>query len=409
MSKKGKIIFILAALLIIIAIVVGVVLGLRKISTTPNIQTSFPVASSSQNANVGNGSTEDVQSQVHGLTDSSDSFSPDLKRLTLLTKNPVVTYWVASLQVLGEQIASSSPLQSAVFYMNSDGDIVRIHDDGKEAVVSHLGEAPLHITQSASGARIIVEFTSGSFALFDVSRGAFEFLPQGTASAVFSVDGNKLAYLVADSSGKQELFIRDLTSTKKIITKVFSLSLSDMKLAWPMGSRIYLFPPQSANFSGEIWYFDTTAKTMNLFVSGLGVGALFSHVNSSSLIFHNEDKSSISASFQDIKTGSSTPFSASTWLSKCSFSFDAADVVCAIPQTRNKMVGVELPDDYNSMALFTNDSLQLFSSTKGYAAQDILVTTQAQFDAKDIRTRAQQVFFVDRLTDGLYMFDMRGL
>lgn len=411
MSKKGKIIFVLATLFIIIAIAVGVIFGLRNISTTPNIQnSSFPLASSSQGVVDGNSiENTTTSSQVHGLTDDTESLPADLKRLTLLTKNPVMAYWIATSSVVGEVIASSSPLQSVVFYMNAEGDIIRIHADGRESIVSHLGESPLHIIQSVSGSRVVVEFTSGSFALFDVSRGAFEFLPQGTVSAVFSPDGNTLAYLMAQSSGKQELFIRDMTSLQKTTTKLFSLSLNDIKLAWPVDTRIYLLPLQSGSVVGEIWYFDIRTKTMNLFISKVGIGALFSTISPSALIFYNENTSSIRAYIQNITKESSIPLAASTLLSKCTFSLDAVEILCATPQIQSKTSGVQLPDDYNAMSIFTNDSLQRFSAAHNYKAQDILTTTQAPFDAKDVRSRGRQMFFIDRLTDGLYMFDMRGL
>ncbi len=410
MSKKGKIIFIVAALLIIGAIVVGVILGLRKIPTVSNeAPSSFPTSSSQTQTSGANGNTSTTSSQVQTLNTSGESSSPELKRLTLLTKGPAMGYWIVSPQILGESTSSASVLQSAVFYMGSNGDVIRIQPDGKEVIVSHFGEAPLRVIQSASGARVVVEFASGSFALYDVSRSAFEFLPQGTVSAAFSPDGTMLAYLTPNASGKQELFIRDLTTTKKTITKTLSLFIDDVKLSWPTATRIYLIPPQASNFIGDVWYFDIGTKTVSLFTSGTGIGALFSSVSSTALIFHNENNSSIAAYIKNTKTGSSTPLTLSTLLSKCAFLFDNSDVVCAIPQVKSKTTRVQLPDDYNTMALFTSDSLLLLSAAKGYASHDIFTSLQAPFDAKDIRARAQQVFFIDRLTDALYLFDMRGL
>ncbi len=409
MSKKGKIIFIVAALLIIGAIVAGVLLGLRKIPTVPGGKSgNLPIASSSQLDVQNVASTTSPQlSSLSG--EGSADLPSDLKRLTILTKNPVSAYWIASRSALNEQIASSSLLQSIVFYMNEKGDIMRIHNDGTESVISHLGEAPLSITQSASGAKVVVKFISGSFALFDVMRGAFEFLPQGTISTAFSPDETKLAYLVTSTSGKQELFVRDLVLAKKNITKLLSLSMNDMQITWPVGTRIYFYPPQSANVVGEIWYFDLTSKTMGLFLSGSGVGALFSGTSSVMVEFRNEGIFSIVANVKNLKTGLVSPLNVSTLLSKCSFSFDAPDLLCAVPQVWSKMSGVQVPDDYNMMSVFTNDQLYRFSGANRYHKQDLLITTQAPFDVKDIISRSQQLFFVDRLTDMLYMFDMRGL
>ena len=410
MSKKGKIIFIVAALLIIGAIVAGVILGLRKMpTTTPSVKpATLPMASSSQPDAQNITSTETTQVPVLN-GEVPDNFPTDLKRLTILTKNPVSAYWIASRGVLNEQIASSSPLQSIVFYMNEKGDIMRIHDDGTESVVSHLGEAPLSITQSVSGAKVVVKFISGSFALFDVVRGAFEFLPQGTISAAFSPDETKLAYLVANTSGKQELFVRDLTSAKKNITKLLSLSMNDMQIVWPVGTRIYFYPPQSVNVVGEIWYFDTITKTMGLFYSGSGIGALFSEISPLAVIFRNDGPFSINANINNIKTGETNSLGVLTLLSKCTFSLDTSDLLCAVPQIWNKMSNVQIPDDYNMMSLFTNDQLYRFSGSNAYHMQTLLSTTQAPFDAKNIISQSNQLFFVDRLTGMLYMFDMRGL
>jgi len=407
MSKKAKIIFIIAIILIIAAIIVGVVLGYRKISTTPEGSGgTFPIATSSSSTNVG-GSGQNVQNEPGSGTVTN--ISSNLSHLTQLTKGPVVDYWVVSSTVLGEQIASSSLLQSAVFYVNNSGDVVRVRQTGSEEVYFSFGLTSLRALQSSSGLYVVIQLQSGKFTLLDMSRRTFEFLPDKTVSAAFSPDGKKLAYLASDVSGKQSLFIRDLTSLKKATTKVLSLSINDVSLAWPVGNRIYFMPPQSADFVGEIWYFDTQAKLIKQFASGAGVGAVFSQATSSALVFYNTGSVSISAQIKNTKTGTSNSLPISTLLSKCAFSFDSADAVCAAPQVKSNDSTIQLPDDYNSMNVFTNDYLYFLSSKRGYTPQNILDTIQVPFDAKDLKIRSDQVFFVNRLDDSLYMFDMKGL
>jgi hypothetical protein len=407
MSKKAKIIFIIAIILIIAAIIIGVILGYRKISTTPGGSGgTFPIATSSSSTNVG-GSGQNVQNEPGSGTVTN--ISSNLSHLTQLTKGPVIDYWITSSTVLGGQMASSSLLQSDVFYLKDNGDVVRIKSVGSEMVKSSFGQAPLRIIQSVTGLDVIIEFTSHSYALFNVSRNAFEWLPDKTVSAAFSPDGKKLAYLASDVSGKQSLFIRDLTSLKKATTKVLSLSINDVSLAWPVGNRIYFMPPQSADFVGEIWYFDTQAKLIKQFASGAGVGAVFSQATSSALVFYNTGSVSISAQIKNTKTGTSNSLPISTLLSKCAFSFDSADAVCAAPQVKTNDSTIQLPDYYNSMKVFTNDYLYFLSSKRGYTPQNILDTIQVPFDAKDLKIRSDQIFFVNRLDDSLYMFDMRGL
>ena len=408
MSKKGKIIFIVAIILIIAAIIIGVILGFRKIPTVPSGgQTgTFPVASSTAGGSEqGSGSVLLPSGEVGGGMNTEPS---NLNRLTQLTKGPVVDYFIVSSTLLQEAATSSSLLRSAVFYLNQTGDIIRVSDAGKEEAYFSFGLPPLKLIQSPSGLYEAITLQSKRIALFNTPRRAFELLPEGVLSAAFSPDGNKLAYLQAEPSGKQSLYIRDLTSLKKTATKVFSLFIDDVSLAWPMGNNIYLLPPQSANSVGEIWYFDTAQKTLNKFTSGSGVGMIFSYRASAALLFRNTGNSAVSISFIDTKTGTSTSLGFSTLASKCVFSFDAGDVLCAAPQVKSRDTVSALPDDYNDMYIFTNDYLYELPADIGYQPRTLLNTTQVPFDAKDLRSRAQQVFFVNRLDDSLYVFDYKN-
>ncbi len=408
MSKKGKIIFIVAIIFILAAVVIGVTFGLRKIQTIPQVTLpgSFPVASSSVGGDVsGSGGAILPSGETSGEIEAEPS---DLNRLIQLTKGPVIDYWIASTTVLGKSSTTTpSLLRSTVFYLTPGGDIVQVYDAGKEDTYFSFGLSPLKLIQSPSGQYIAITLQTKRIALFDVTRRAFELLPEGVVSATFSSDGNKLAYLQADSSGKQSLYIRDLTSLKKTITKVFSLFIDDVSLSWPAGNNIYLIPPQSADAVGEIWYFNTAQKTLNQFVSGSGVGMVVSQQAPYALLFKNTSNNNIATSLVNIKTGISTSLGVDTLASKCVFSFDSADALCAAPQVKSRNIVSQLPDDYNNMSLFTNDYLYRLSADVGYQAQTLLGTTQVPFDAKDLRSRAQQVFFVNRLDDSLYVFDYK--
>lgn len=402
MSRNKKILILISALLLLLAIGVGIYFGLQQLSQKAGNQTGGVFPTSPSSSTVGGG--EGAVSSAIPIEEEPTYVDPNLVRLTQLTKGPVVDYFVVNPAVLGESVASSSLPQSAVFYLKESGDVIRIHGAGNEDLYFSFGLTPLRVIQSPNGSFVIIRLLSGRFALLDVAKRAFELLPEETVSATFSPDGKKLAYLAGDSSGRENLFTRNLLSTKRETTKLFSLFIEDVSLMWPAGSRIYLVPPESFHAFQTIWYFDMDSKTMGSFVGGSGVGVIFSSVTSSAMVFQNANNITINARIVNTKTGAELPLSISTLRSKCSFAFDSADIVCAAPQTISKTNGITLPDDYNAFAVFTNDYLYQLSASQGYIPQALLSSTQVPFDATRVRAMNNELFFVNRLDDSLYEF-----
>lgn len=403
MSRNKKILILISALLLLLAIGVGIYFGLQQLSQKAGNQTGgvFPTSPSSSTVGGGEGA---VPSATPTEGEEPAYVDPNLVRLTQLTKGPVVDYFVVDPAVLGESAASSSLPQSAVFYLKENGDVIRVHSAGNEYLYFSFGLKPLRAIQSPNGPFVVIRLLSGRFALLDVARRAFELLPEETASATLSSDGKKLAYLVGDSSGRKSLFTRNLLSTKRETTKLFSLFIEDVSLIWPAGSRIYLVPPESFHAFQTIWYFDMDSKTMGSFVGGSGVGVIFSSVTSNAMVFQNTNNITINARIVNTKTGTELPLPISTLRSKCSFAFDSADILCAAPQTISKTNGITLPDDYNAFAVFTNDYLYQLSASQGYASRALLSSTQVPFDATHVRAMNNELFFVNRLDDSLYEF-----
>lgn len=401
MSRKNKIFIFISIVLLLIAIGVGIYFGLQRLSQKTGVPTGgvFPTSPSGQQL----GQERDVTTPPGQAETDGQYTDPNLIRLTQLTKGPVVDYFVVSPVVLGEQIASSS-VQSAIFYIKENGDVVRVYEAGREETYFSFGLTPLYSSQSPTGSFVVIKLLSGKFAFLDVAKRVFELLPEGTVSATFSADEKKLAYLVADLSGRQSLFVKNIATAKRETTKVFSLFIDDVSLAWPVGNRIYLLPPESFQAFQTVWYFDMISKTVGSFANGSGVGALFSPVSSHALVFQNKNNTTITARITDTKADTNKTLSLSTLRSKCAFASDSADAVCAVPQIISKTNGVVLPDDYNILAAFTNDYLYLLPAENMYAPRALLSVTSVPFDASNVRARSNQLFFINRLDDSLYVF-----
>ncbi len=401
MSKNKKIVILIGLLLLLVAVGLGIYFGLMQLSEKVNTQTGGTLPTSPS----GLGTGEQIIPGAGSLGEDPAYTDPDLTRLTQLTKGPVVDYFIVDPFILGEATTTPSSLQSAVFYLKENGDVVRVLSTGEENVYFSFGLTPLRLTQSPSGSFVLIQLLSGRFALLNVSKRVFEFLPEGTISATFSSDEKKLAYLLTDLSGKQSLFTRNLLSTKQETTKLFSLFVNDVSLVWPVGNRVYLLPPESFSAFQTIWYFDTISKTMGSFAGGNGIGAIFSPTTPNAIVFQNSNAITIDARVVNIKLDTDFPVSISTLRSKCAFVFDSDDVVCAAPRSISKTDSIVLPDDYNALAVFTNDYLYKLPATEKYSPQTIFSSTQASFDAIRLRARGEELFFVNRLDDSLYRFD----
>ncbi len=395
---------IIIVVIIAVAVAVGVYLGYQKsksvISLTGSTQQgALPIGTSNGEAagSTNQGGAASAENISSTSTEEAGYFQDQKQRLSILTTQPVMGYWMTV-----PKIASTTP---QIFYLDQKGEVVEIDQTGKENVVSNsnLG-IPVRSLQNIDGSKVIVLFDSGILAIFDTASKVWQSLDSSISSFVFSPDGKSIAY-VKPNGARNSIYTQNISTTKKNLTLVATLNIQDFSIAWPSVSTIILVPKPANQFYGQAWYLNLKNNTLNSLGFGNGLDYVFSQKANYGIQFISTDRSKISVSIinDSGKKLADMPFSSIA--AKCSFAQDAIAAYCAIPVSYTGGA-VTLPDDYLKKATFSNDSIYKIDLSSSQLTK-IVDSGTALIDATDIRAASSTLLFVNRLDGMLYRFNMQ--
>ncbi|MCX7616162.1 MAG: hypothetical protein N2Z68_02110 [Patescibacteria group bacterium] len=413
-TKRRKKIFIF--FLIIIAVGAGVFLALEKPSSylsnlVKEEKSSLPIQEEKSLRGGFNGSKEVKEEETGGENiEPAFLFEEKQKRnFVTLTNVPVSGFWVASQPK--EEGSQNQLLLSDIFYLNEKGEIFKLKEPNQaESIASSSFGRPLRVIQNNQGDRVAVQFDSGTVALFDVKAKSWQELGGKEITDIsFSPDGKKVAFLkeeIKESDVKTSIFIKDLSSSKQPLTLVASLKIVDFNLLWPENNSLFLLPKPSYFFRGQAWKVDLKSKTITWLTAGNGYSLLFSSLANLGLQFTSaEKKSEMSVTVVDSNLKKLADLSFSTFKEKCAFSSSEKEVAyCAVPYFANKTSDLTLPDDFYKKGVYFKDRIYKID-LKNSVVESIFNLEDVSLDAIYLKEKNQQLFFINRYDDKLYLYD----
>ena len=372
-----KIIIIISVILGIVAMGLGVYFAWKKTKTilTPPGIGQQPTASNQQSTT---GEQQPAAAQ----------------KLKILSDQPIFDYWIYSTS--SEQ----------VFYVNQEGKIFKIKEDGNdEAITSEPIENLQTIKSSSDGKRVFIksgDLVSPKFTIFNSETKIFELLPENITAAAFSPDAKKIAYLETKAI-QSDLIIKDLVNLKQKPSWIISISQKDFDLDWISAEKIVLVPKSSAFYQASAWVIDTKKKT----VSPLGA-----EVNGLMIKWSSNGKIGLQFSSQSegregrlnlineqglVQAG----LDFITLPDKCLIS--DPKIYCAIPTSiPAKTV---LPDDYLKRAVYFRDALYQIDISQN-SLSGIFTETEPAIDAARLNLLDNKLLFINRYDSRLYSLEI---
>jgi len=389
--RRFIVIFLIIAF--IVAIAIGVYLGYqksKKVISPVGPGGNLPVGPTGQREGAGEQKGE-VGSNVQ-----ESYVQEQKKKLSILTTEPVVDYWVT--------VPKSTSTPSQIFYLNQKGEVVEVIEPGKGNVVakSNFG-VPVRSLQNIDGSKVIVLFDSGSLAVFDTASKVWQQLDSSILSFDFSPDGKSIVYIKPNGS-QNSIYIQNLSLTKKNLTLVSTLNIQDFLVFWPSANVIVIVSKPAYKFYGQAWYFDLKKGTLNSLGIGKALEYVFSKKSNYGLEFSSAQADKVNVSVIDYSGKKLADLPFSTLASKCSFAYDDNSSYCAIPFIYTGQIFV-LPDDYFKKAVFTNDAIYKIDF-KSYELNEIMTSKAASIDVSKLKAARSMLLFVNRFDGLLYKFDM---
>jgi len=402
MNTQSKKIFVVVGIVVVlVAIGVGVYVGLQRSQQVLSPGSGgFPVVggSGSGKGSVvgGEGSIAEYREDDEGIIEATQL---QKERLSQMSEGDAMFLWASS------QSGTSTP---ALWYLNQDGEVVRVLAQGEEQVVttSSFG-VPSYLVQNKDGSFVAVAFEGGTWALFDTQEKAWEELPQNIVSVAFSPSGTQLAFLEKGDK-KTSLYTFTLGTSKKALIKIATLAVEDVFLQWPIAERIYLTPRSLSGIRSTVWYFDLNKKTLNTSFSGIGIDLLWLSDGAHGLFFSYPTPQTIDLSFvgENGEILGSLPLL--TVSSKCGISLSATSTFfCAIPYQYTSSFSVVFPDDFLMRKVFTKDRIYQ-GRFDGSLVQivPVLNITSLAIDAASLVEMNGHLFFINRLDKKAYRLQL---
>jgi len=382
-----------------------------------------------------------------GLPTTTGSSTPGtsgqmtVQNFGVLSQDPVGDYFVDA--------------QNNITAIEPTGAIITISNGQSAVVNSSTIDSIISAGFSYDGKKIVVSYGDPSnpqAAVFDTATNAWTALPQGMLSPQWSPINNYLiAYLASTSSGKLTLATLNAANLKAAPSVLLTLNADDLTLQWPTKNDFILADKPTSENAGSVWTFDSSAGTLTpLIYEVSGAEGIWSH-NAAipyGLAFFNSVSGQGNTLQLQAFTGSlaTQPLSFLTLPSKCAFDTELMPIAtstatssvsaatsaatstpsstakakkiaaiqpaaptstpylalyCGIPRSSSGFSSAKLPDDYETMALFTSDDIYKINTATG--AEQILWNDATQnMDVSDVKFFNDALFFINRYDQKLY-------
>ncbi len=317
----------------------------------------------------------------------------------------------------GSLAGLSSPTLPEIiaYFVRPDGAIVSVGKDGKISLTTQ-SSSTLLTTQtidgiasaefSADGKKILLKISgtdslSPNWRVYDVSKNSWRTLTIETTQAVFSPQNESIAYFSRKLSGVTLTTLDLSRDTSKPVTFLF-LAAEGLSLTWTDPDTIVIGETPSGNVTGSLWSFSMkTRRLSQITAEGSGM-SIRSYPGGHKLLFKADNGGSLSLLQKDFSVEQSFAFL--TLPSKCAFYMAASSsevIVCGIPQDTAAFRSATLPDDYETQASMTSDSLVYLSINDGVIHR-VSVNDAIHVDISEVRVVGNDAYFINRWDDKLY-------
>jgi hypothetical protein len=420
-------IYIIIGIIIVAVIAVLILLFIKNRSaatsttgTLPNGTTtgSLPVtgtqgtgASNSTTTQSGAGTTGTTGVGGTGTSGSSTTGTNGqtvVQNFGVLSNDPILDYFV-------------SP-QNTITAIEPTGSIVTIAGGQSTTINSSSINDIISAKFSYDGKEIVVSFGNPSApqtSIFNITTQTWTALPQGLQSPVWAPTTDQIAYFSTTSNGELALSTINAANLKKGASTLLTLHAADLDLQWPSQNELIIADKPTSQNAGSIWAFNIPAATLTALDYEIpGAESIWSNdpTTSYGLVFYNgAGGESNLLQLQSLSgTATTQQLSFITLPSKCVFNNEMTPtsttettssaylaLYCGIPRSSSGFSSAQLPDDYETMALFTSDDIYKINTATGDT--QVLWNDQTQnMDVSDMKFFGNALFFVNRYDQKLY-------
>jgi hypothetical protein len=430
--------YIIIGIIVAAAIVILVLFLIKNNAAAPTISPSGTNSGSlpavgTQGSN-GSGATSSVAalglSPIASGTSASANGQTAVSNFGVLSQSPILDYFIDA--------------KNDITAIQPSGAVIAIANGQTTTVSSSTIDGIISASFSYDGKKVLVSFGDPSnpqMDVFDVAANTWMTFPKGIFSPQWSpVNNYQIAYLAVPSAGRLALATINAANIKIAPTTLLTLNANDLTLQWPTASEFILSDKPTSQNAGSVWVYNSSAGTLNPLIYEVpGAEGIWSH-NAAipyGLTFFNNPSGQGGNTLQlQAFSGNlpTQPLAFSTLPSKCAFNTELMPVAtstagaaasttassttktsaktaptatpylalyCGIPRSSSGFSSAHLPDDYNTMALFTSDDIYKINTATG--AEQVLWSDVTQnMDVSDVKFFNNALFFVNRYDQKLY-------
>jgi hypothetical protein len=428
--------YIIIGIIIAAAIVILVLFLIKNNAASPTITTSgttggaLPVVGT-QGSNGSGASSSVATLGLSAATSSAASAGGQItvQNFGVLSQSPVLNYFVDAKN----NITAIEPTGAVITIIN--GQTAPVNSSTIAGIIS--------ASFSYDGKKIVVSYGNPSnpqTGIYNVATNAWTALPQELLSPRWSpVNNYQIAYLAAPSAGKLALTTINAANLKTAPTILLTLNANDLTLEWPTASEFILSDKPTSQDAGSVWAYNSSAGILNPLIyevpgaegiwsrnaaipygltffnnqSGQGnmlqLQAFSGNLPTQSLAFStlpskcvfNTELMPVATSIAGAATSTTASSSAKTSTKAAATSTPYLALYCGIPRSSSGFSSAHLPDDYNTMALFTSDDVYKINTATG--AEQVLWSDATQnMDVSDVKFFNNALFFINRYDQKLY-------
>jgi hypothetical protein len=433
--------YIIIGIIVAAAIVILVLFLIKNNTASPTITTSGTTTGSlptvGTQGNGGSGASSSVAalglSPIASGTSASTSSQTVVQNFGVLSQSPVLDYFIDA--------------QNNITAVQPTGAIITIKNGQTTTVSSSTLDSIISGSFSYDGKKVVVSYgdpLNPQAGVYDVAANAWTALPKGMLSPQWSpINNYQIAYLAVPSAGKLALATINAGNLKAGPTTLLTLNANDLTLQWPTAGEFILSDKPTSQNAGSVWAYNSSAGTLNPLIYEVpgaeGIWSRNAAIPYGLTFFNNPSGQGANTLQLQAFSGSlpTQPLALSTMPSKCVFNTELMPVAtstaastgvstsasstaktvvvsktaptstpylalyCGIPRSSSGFSSAHLPDDYNTMALFTSDDIYKINTATG--AEQVLWSDATQnVDVSDVKFFNHALFFVNRYDQKLY-------
>ena len=308
----------------------------------------------------------------------------------VLVSRPIFDYWFK-----GDEI----------YYLTLEGEFFRISPTGTHRRIDF---PPIidrsFLKPSFDGKLALVAFGNKDnvvLSVFDSETNSWLLVDEAVISAAWHPSQNQIVYL---KSGSDSSSLKILNLANKQTVEVTKLNIEDVALEWLTPDEIYIFGKPSSLAASSLWALNVSKKTLRAVIKDeFGLMTLWGGDGKRALKFNTRGGESRLA-FIDSNNKILAPVPlAITLPSKCSF--EGVLLYCAIPKVIPSQT--VLPDDYLKLKFYSQDDFLVWNTETG-EIKTVFETTDAFFDAQELRKKDNKLFFINRYDRNLYSLEIKN-